>query len=144
MTDENQRDPGLWARDWYARNNPKAPPIDVEYFHVLLSLGAIYNIGMAGRDRATGPIRVFPGGIEVRLQEILSTFDFDNLTRLVLAAHHWHVRVQIASCSRTTLQLMMHKRVAPEEANHRWDGHPGLVDLANRVRIAGEAAAVTL
>lgn len=66
------------------------------------------------------------------VHEHLSTWDFDWLTRLVIGAHDYCVRVTIAPRSNRTLRIMLHPR------NSRTDGmsqrHPTLEEAIANIR----------
>ena len=53
----------------------------------------------------------------------LSTFDFDELTRLVFLAHHYCIRVSVKPCNFNYLRLVFHPRERNADLYHR---HPSL------------------
>ncbi len=61
--------------------------------------------------------------IEINIDKSLSTYDFDELTRLVFLAHHLSIRVQISSCNFRFLKLLFHSRDREHDINTR---HPYL------------------
>lgn len=68
-------------------------------------------------------------GVEVRYRGDLSTFDGDELTRLVVAAHRHRVRVGISGRMRNIMTIYLHPR---EDTGNTMVRHPGLEHLAAR------------
>lgn len=62
-----------------------------------------------------------------------STYDFDELTGLVVAAHKERVRVSIMPSGPRMLKIMLRKRKEEGSMSAR---HPGLSDLVERIRNA--------
>lgn len=62
-------------------------------------------------------------GWEVRHYGTLATFDFDELTRLVLMAHEKCIRVEITPCNFRLIKIRIHKRVRDGNSMRR---HPTL------------------
>lgn len=58
----------------------------------------------------------------------LSTFDFDELTRLVFLAHHMAIRVEISPHAFKFIRLMFHQRNRDGDFAHR---HPTLDDAVS-------------
>jgi hypothetical protein len=78
-------------------------------------------------------------GLSIRLKSTrLSTFDNNLLTRLVVAAHEHHVRVEISPSSRMTVEVTVHPRT-PNGAMH--ERHPGAEALSWHVPAATGVAA---
>lgn len=71
--------------------------------------------GLHRLDRSSPVDWSNPHWIEVRWRSDLSTFDFNNLTRLVLLAHDRAVRVTISPRSHQYLTLLFHPREHGEE-----------------------------
>lgn len=66
-------------------------------------------------------------GIEFCLTGDLSTWDWDQLTNLVLYAHAHRVRVELSGASPRHLRVCLHAREATGSTTER---HAGLVELA--------------
>lgn len=60
----------------------------------------------------------------------VATFDFDQLTRLVFAAHEYCVRVQISNGGPNSLKLWLHNRTGREGNNY--ERHPDLATALER------------
>lgn len=93
-----------------------------------ISRGAVYNIPTNWSRALFEPW----GGVRLTLNCELSTFDFDNLTALVLAAHQHAVRVALSGCGPRDMCLDLYPRTAadPDLPLEIWDRHPTLGDLA--------------
>ena len=93
---------------------------------VLCSLGAPYNLPMDWQR-----VEWRDHYIVVRLEgEELATYDFDGMTRLVVAAHRHAVRVAvrgIRSSRSADLQLLIHVR--EHDAEHQALRHPSIAAL---------------
>lgn len=70
--------------------------------------------------------------VEVRMRGELATFDGDEMTRLVLAAHREYVRVSVSGLCRGHLQLYLHPR---QPTGSGFERHPGLERLAPKLTI---------
>ncbi len=70
--------------------------------------------------------------IEYRLFGQLSSFDFDNLTRLVLLAHDHCLRVSIGSLSSKHLCLLIHARARTGSIDQRHPTIEGALELWRR------------
>lgn len=71
-------------------------------------------------------------GVCVNWFQGLSTFDYDNLTRLVLVAHKHAVRIEIGSSGPRMVRIIAHRRTHDTAGiNER---HPTLEDLAERMK----------
>lgn len=70
----------------------------------------------------------------VRLYTRIASHDMNELTRLVVAAHRNHVRVEISPASQFTYELALHARNMDEDADRSecWSYHPTLEDLIAR------------
>jgi hypothetical protein len=60
----------------------------------------------------------------------LSTWDWNQLTNLVLYAHAYRVRVQLSGAAPSYLQVCLHAREATGSTTER---HPGLRELVEAV-----------
>ncbi len=66
----------------------------------------------------------------------LSTFDFDELTRLVIAAHHFCVRASIQHSGPRTIKIVLHPRKGRTGA--MFERHPTLVEAIEQSGITAE------
>jgi len=69
-------------------------------------------------------------GIEFCMHGDLSTWDWNQLTNLVLYAHAYRVRVELSGAAPSYLQVCLHAREATGSTTER---HPGLVELVEAV-----------
>lgn len=87
------------AADWYRRSYPDwsewVDRVDGRCWQVLVSFRAIHNL--VSRMLPDGGIQQCGSGIQWFTSQSLATFDFDELTRLVVAAHEYGCRVQVAN-----------------------------------------------
>lgn len=67
--------------------------------------------------------------VEVRFRGDMATFDGDEMTRLVVAAHRERVRASLSARCRGVLTLMLHPRDADGAFMQR---HPGLERLVQQ------------
>lgn len=116
-------DPGAgWVRTNY---RPEMNDAEARCVNTLCSISAPYNLPFrndAGWKKVTW---LHGRGVAVVLNATLATFDFAELTRLVVAAHRNLVRVQVSAKS-GGLEIMLHARQAEGRFNER---HPDLDDL---------------
>ena len=75
-------------------------------------------------------IRACGDGIEFCPAGDLSTWDWNQLTNLVLYAHAYRVRVQLSGAAPSYLQVCLHAREATGSTTER---HPGLRELVEAV-----------
>jgi hypothetical protein len=78
-------------------------------------------------------------GLRVSSYGGLSTYDYDLLTRLVVAAHDECVRVEIVTSAPRYLTIYLHPRVRPGSAHDpdrpmMGDAHPTIEDAIARIR----------
>lgn len=74
-----------------------------------------------------------PRGVETSVYGGLSTFDDNQLTRLILCAHRLGVRIEIGSSNPGRIKLMAHARYTSDDKNSGlefWERHPSLDHLA--------------
>ena len=64
--------------------------------------------------------------VELRYRGDLATFDADELTRLVKAAHREYVRVSVSARCKGILTIYLHPRKAEGSS---WERHPGMEAL---------------
>lgn len=62
----------------------------------------------------------------------LSTWDFSNLTRLVLLAHERHVRISVSGASPNHLRIEFHPRTRDGDTYHR---HPTIDEQVRRLAV---------
>ncbi len=75
-------------------------------------------------------IRECGDGIEFCLYGDLSTWDWNQLTNVVLYAHAYRVRVELKGAAPGYLRVFLHAR---ESTGSTTEGHPGLRELAEMV-----------
>lgn len=61
----------------------------------------------------------------------MATYDTDCLTALVVAAHTYGVRVEIAACNMQYVSVYLHARDS-RDGDDQWSRHPTALDLADR------------
>lgn len=66
----------------------------------------------------------------ITCNRILSTYDFDNLTALVLLAHYYGVRVGIEPCNMQYIKISFHDR--PSRVGEVWEKHPDIFKAIKR------------
>lgn len=81
-------------------------------------------------------------GVEINWRGDLSTFDGDDLTRLVLVAHAYAVRISIQSSGPGMVKIVAFQRQHGSEKDLRfYERHPTIGDLAARAfKMDGEIA----
>lgn len=84
-----------WYRQAYPDTSEWVEDVDRRCWDVLVAYEAIHNL--TTHMLPDGGIRRCGDGISFFTRGPLSTFDFDELTRLVVAAHRYGCRVQIAN-----------------------------------------------
>ena len=124
--------------DWHRTSYPDSGFTEDQYrcLGVLESVKGLYNWNIVGdahrssHDRINGGFKPCGRGIEVKLRpgESMSTWDMDELTRIVVRAHKLRVRVCI-SPDFNGLKIYLHPREAEGDLMTR---HPGLDDLIAR------------
>lgn len=76
---------------------------------------------------------IMPNAIKVLARSGFSTFDDDGLTRMVIAAHTLHCRLEIwPARAFGCMEIRVHRRSEYTEGARFWAFHPGLADLASR------------
>lgn len=66
-------------------------------------------------------------GVQISVSDDLSTYDFDQLTKLVIACHQWSVRASICSGGPRRLSIWLHEREPADYENPKqcfWERHP--------------------
>jgi len=77
-------------------------------------------------------VRPWGDGIQTSIYGGWSTYDFDQLTRLVVLAHDKIVRVEIGSSGPNMFRLILHKRHTRE--GRITEKHPTIEDAIERIR----------
>ena len=105
-------------------------PIDPEHEARIerVLAAAFRGIHHTGWDRR----RHCGGGVSVIKFAGLATFDWDELTRLVIAAHDECVRVEILPASPRDLKILLHARVL--ESDSSYERHPTIEEAIERFR----------
>lgn len=131
LTDAEQKGVVLMGPNaGWVRQNYRAEMNDDEArcVETLCTLAAPYNLpfpaGNAGWQKNV--VWLHGRGLAADLFCTIATTDFNELTRLVVAAHRHLVRVQISGKAKGRVQIMLHARQAEGRSNER---HPDLDDL---------------
>ena len=82
-----------------------------------------------GGEHHLPDVKEFGTGVCINHHGSLATFDFDELTRLVIVAHKRAVRLSIASSGPGMIRIIAHKRIHSATAGFS-QRHPSLSDLA--------------
>lgn len=73
--------------------------------------------------------------ISIQWRGDLSTFDYDGLTRLVLLAHQWSVRVSIKQGGPGSVKVFVSRRQpCDDDSKSLFERHPTLDGLINRIQ----------
>lgn len=87
-----------------------------------------------GGDHHLDPVKPCGDGISMRARRgEISTFDFDLMTAMVVAAHQYCVRIGVGPASPRELEITLHRRQPTGGMSGR---HPSLADLSARVNAA--------
>lgn len=105
---------------------PNASPFGLVVAGILDDVWALYNMSLQRVDFSKAEI------VEVNMPRSLSTFDFDELTQLVVRCHDACVRLTVAPCNMRYLKLMFHPRKGRE--GHLFERHPTMEQALERVR----------
>jgi len=104
------------------------PTEDQEYCRKMLSR-------WVGGDHHLPNVYECDGGISISVPDHgLSTFDWDMLTHLVLLAHRYCVRIEIASSGPGRIKIIAHRR--DPAATSIYKRHPSLGELRNDIDAA--------
>ena len=117
------------SADWVKRNfRPEMNEAEARCVTTLCSLSAPYNLpfpaGNAGWQKNV--VWLHGRGLAADLFASIATTDFNDLTRLVVAAHRHLVRVDISGKAKGRILVTLHARQAEGRFNER---HPDLDDL---------------
>lgn len=96
------------------------------------AFGGLHNV--PGKIRRGDDSKM--GGVEVCVYGGLSTFDFERLTRLVLAAHAYCVRVEVSGASPQYVRINLYERHT--RYGGRYERHPGLDEFSAMVEAMRE------
>lgn len=75
-------------------------------------------------------IEQYGEGYCINTHNLFSTFDNNELTRLVILAHKHFMRVEISPASPNYLKIIIFKR----DLNNKFAAHPSLDDLINNIQ----------
>ena len=93
---------------------------------ILDDIWALYNIPRVERvDFSDERI------VEINIDKTLSTFDFDELTQLVVRCHDACIRLSVSACNMRYLKLQFHPR---EREGQIYTRHPTMEQAIERVR----------
>jgi hypothetical protein len=84
-----------------------------------------------GEHHIPGKVREFGFGWYVNVYGSLATYDFNELTRLVLLAHDHCVRVELSACNMQYMKLAIHKR---ERTGQMYNRHPTMEEVMSSWR----------
>lgn len=104
---------------------PQCSPFGRVVARILDDVWALYNMSLQRVDFSRAHI------VEVNIDRTLSTFDFDELTQLVIRCHDACVRLSVAPCNMRYLKLAFHPR---EREGRIYDRHPTIEQAIERVR----------
>jgi hypothetical protein len=78
-----------------------------------------------------GKLSAFADGVRMVYYGDLSSYDFDRLTSLVVIAHKYAIRIEIAPCNPRHLAIIAHRRKHTPAGQRRsiTSEHPGIADL---------------
>ena len=79
-----------------------------------------------GWHHLPGKIKRHGAGVEINTFRTMSTFDFDDLTRLVFLAHDRCIRIEIKPSGPGRVKLCLWKRARKVEGMSMWEYHPTL------------------
>ena len=113
----------------YRRRIEALAPVALPPFEVRAeaALAHVYQ----GIHHVPGKIKKLRGYWEVVIWGSISTHDFDQLTRMVIAAHEHCVRIELQPCNCQHIRLLIHPR---QQTGGICERHPSLTDLAERAR----------
>jgi len=74
-------------------------------------------------------------GVSVTMHRTPSTYDFSELTELVILCHAYSVRLEISARTVGYLTFRFHRRQPPKEGDQLWQRHPSLAQACERLQI---------
>lgn len=74
-------------------------------------------------------------GVFVTLHRSPSTYDFSELTELVILCHAYSVRLEISARTVGYLQFRFHRRQPPKDDDQLWQRHPNIMQACERIGI---------
>jgi hypothetical protein len=119
---------------WYRTHFKNSPLNDEQVLtlRVLERVNGLYNWDIVGRSRPDGGFQSWGNGVLVKVRYArLGTFDSDWLTRLVIAAHEYAVRMEIGATSNGNLPggmaITLYQRA--HDGDSFYSRHPDLKEL---------------
>lgn len=107
-------------------NLANASPFGLKVARILDDIWALYNVpGLERIDFSRDSC------VEVNVGKTLATFDFDELTQLVVRCHDACIRLSVCACNMRYLKLRFHPR---ERDGTSWARHPTMEQAVERVR----------
>ena len=86
-------------------------------------------------DHHLPKVHLFGTGICISFSQDLSTHDFNRLTMLVILAHKYAIRIEIASSGPRMVKIIAHARKHGERKSMIYsEWHPSLADLIDEIR----------
>lgn len=115
------------AMDWL--NGHRQEWMDDDQWLCALFLSRLFN----GFHHVTAPIREFGRGVCINTRYgNLSTFDYDYLTKAVIMAHNWCIRLEIMGSGPGLIKLALWKRESREGRIH--ERHPTIKEAAEKYK----------
>jgi len=123
LVTKEEMDIAMWDAHYFARNKDWHSRCE----NVLsYTFNGLHNVpGNVKYKNADGE---WPS-VEVCVSGGLSSYDFDRLTRLVMAAHRYLVRVDVSAASSRYIRITLTPRLASRPGLSMFDKHPSLADL---------------
>ena len=78
------------------------------------------------------PVKPWGDGITTNIYGHWSTFDFSQLTALIVLCHDRMIRAEISACNMQYFKLVLHKRQKRE--GHMFEKHPTIEDAIKTFR----------
>jgi hypothetical protein len=86
---------------------------------------------MFGEKHHHPRVKITPGRLEFNTYGPISTYDFDHLTRLVIAAHDFCVRVSISQSGPKRIKIVLHDRKREGDVTEK---HPTMEEAIETIR----------
>lgn len=80
-----------------------------------------FELFFGGIHHIHGSIKNYGSGFCVIVSGCLSTYDYDNLTKLVFMAHHFAYRAEVSPAGIRNLRIAIHKR---QRSGKVYERHP--------------------
>lgn len=106
----------LWARAlaWKGKKRANPPPEPEEPSEGLIRIAWVTSVVFGGNHHVDTPTRMFGGPgrafAAFRLHGTIASWDFNEMTRLTIAAHEAAVRVEVAVGGFRQLEIILHAR----------------------------------